>query len=748
MVTLGNQAIRSLNFLYSNRHADTPSLPASQAQSRLLCFIFASVHSFLTTASCSLKSGSSDQPSMNHLIWFTYLKFVCSVSPSPSRQPVGIPFPFSHSLPQFPDYSSPAYAIPPYFPQPPNVSVQVRPLIASKVALPSLSSGVNLLSLLPDHLAQVYSSPQRLLREFSVSPSERAPLVESLGAQAALFPPRIGGPHPEYLALVRRMSNLDMVGFTAKPKVVCSVFTVDKPIDDLRLIIDARPAAPYFLDPPHVQLPNPSHLTRLHTSSDEDLWVAKCDLESFYHQLIIPEWLQQYLALPRVLVSDLVALGIEVPAAFRGLKWIHPTCSRLPMGWSHSVFLGQAVHEHVLYGSVPLSVPRPLYPHRGSIFEPLDPRCNGLSCQFSSQVAVIHLIIIDDIVLISHSRKECLFELLRCLQRYAHFGLAVGWRKLYLPTNLTQEVLGQLVNGMNKRISLPHDKLFRLIHKTLAALQFDTISGEQVSSLLGDWVWLLLLRRPALAVFHSAYRFARVARTRQFSMWPSVRQEFETVLSLLPLLNCDTSAVWSERVYATDASSTGGGVCSSTLPDDMLSVLCSRSGTKQLVYQSIVSEQQSQLGKQPASPTPATLQPYNSLLSDSSFSSDSARTVASRPAVRLIHSLPPWKTLISSPWSWEQHINTLELHAVHLALRHFLSTPHSVGKRLFILLDSAVITYAITKGRSSAKTLVPGMRRLAALLLSSGVQLWPAWIPTDINPADRPSRRFEHAKNV
>jgi hypothetical protein len=79
--------------------------------------------------------------------------------------------------------------------------------------------------------------------------------------------------------------------------------------------------------------------------------MAKADLESFYHQLMLPEWLQPYFALPGIAVKVLVASSlIAVHDAGDDLEaLIYPMCTTLPMGWSHSVFLSQSVHEYVLY---------------------------------------------------------------------------------------------------------------------------------------------------------------------------------------------------------------------------------------------------------------------------------------------------------------------------------------------------------------------------------------------------------------
>jgi len=83
----------------------------------------------------------------------------------------------------------------------------------------------------------------------------------------------------------------------------------------------------------------------------------------------------------------------------------------------------------------------------------------------------------------------------------------------------------------------------------------------------------------------------------------------------------------------------------------------------------------------------------------------------------------------------------LELRAVLTAVRWVLSLPQSVNKRLLVLCDSQVALGAVSKGRSSSQPLLRRLRALAALVMASGLCVTVRWIPTDLNPADEPSRR-------
>jgi hypothetical protein len=75
----------------------------------------------------------------------------------------------------------------------------------------------------------------------------------------------------------------------------------------LRLIIDARPANQLRVGgtPMPVRLPTPEDLAALQvpavsptTGRPPKLWTSKRDVSNFFHQLIIPPWMQDILALP------------------------------------------------------------------------------------------------------------------------------------------------------------------------------------------------------------------------------------------------------------------------------------------------------------------------------------------------------------------------------------------------------------------------------------------------------------------
>eukprot|EP00438_Fugacium_kawagutii_P005457 Skav215026 [mRNA] locus=scaffold966:479153:485299:- [translate_table: standard] len=125
---------------------------------------------------------------------------------------------------------------------------------------------------------------------------------------------------------------------------------------------------------------------------------------------------------------------------------------------------------------------------------------------------------------------------------------------------------------------------------------------------------------------------------------------------------------------------------------------------------------------------------------------------------RLRASVPAklWRWRVVAGWQWtlgHEHINSLELRAILTTIRWKLEHQHEVGTRLVHLTDSMVCLHALSRGRSSSRKLRRTLARVNALTLAGNLQPVWAYVHTDANPADRPSRwgrrvksKFRHAK--
>jgi hypothetical protein len=571
----------------------------------------------------------------------------------------------------------------------------VVPLIADRISLPQQLTIVPMLKVLPPDVAARYSYPAwpKLLR----SPMT----VLTMDFLDPLPHPSVVGSRVEYLRLIDRMRSIGMASFTGSPEAVNGAFAVGKDADNDRLIINARHANRKFVDSPHVSLPNPSHLVQMCIPKGATMYSGKTDLADYYHHIGIPEWLQPYLALPPLTPAELAERGLPADAPY-------PMCTTLPMGFSHAVSIAQCAHEHILYS-------RGVLQREHCLLSLVDPPV--VSHHYS-----LHGICIDDFFIFSLSRSLAERTIYAVLEAYREAGFVVKQSKVVMPTSAPVKIIGFDVNGAHGTISLPVQSQLSLVQTTLAALHADTVTGSQLSHVVGRWTWVMMLRRASLAVLQHVYRYCRVAQRRQFTLWACVRRELSTLLGLLPLLHARLDAPIFHRIIASDASEFAAGVVSTPVTPSLhsrLYPLCSN--RHHAVLQARCNAHRHGAREEP-------------------LSEDLAAVESSFDAFYNDIQSAPWRTLISKKWAGEEHINTLELRTALLAVHWVLSYPSSVNSRVYLLLDSTVSFFSLWKGRSSSPSLLLVLRKISALLLAGGLSLLPGWVPSAVNPADGPSR--------
>jgi hypothetical protein len=542
------------------------------------------------------------------------------------------------------DALSPTTSIMPYATS--SVSPSVVPIVAHKVSLPEAAGTVDLLSMLPPSVATQYASADHI-----VLPQFR-PQVKRLRAPSVFAVSR-----HDYITLLRRMLDANMLWATTSPKAVNGLFGVPKPDGSIRVIVAAVPANRHFVEPPNPDLPTPSSLADLVPVSSSPFFISKSDQDNFYHRFRTPRWLWDYMALPPVSAED---LGIESHFGF-GTQ-VFPCCTTLPMGWNHAVYLAQTAHIHFITTKV-----------GWSLSDRISTSDNTLDrTRWDCYLDDVYQVGPD---LLEQERRHADYRTLSA----AH-GLQTKESKDRAPSSDPVEVIGCEVDGRRHTVGVSPTRLASLCRETTAVLRAGLCSGELMSHLLGKWAWAMLVRRPALSIFGSVYRFARLAGSRCFSLWTAVVHELQCAVGVAPLLFVRLSSKVLPRCVAVDASSVGLGVVTARLP-------------------------------------PGDVCPH--VLSPADFS---------------------WSTIVSTPWRESEHINSLELRAISTAVRWALKSPDSIASRLIVFSDSQVAVFSSNKGRSSSHLLLRRLRPLAACLLSSGLRLLLRWIPSEDNPADGPSR--------
>ena len=124
------------------------------------------------------------------------------------------------------------------------------------------------------------------------------------------------------------------------------------------------------------------------------------------------------------------------------------------------------------------------------------------------------------------------------------------------------EVLGIFIDGPRKLVRLSDRRYSRVRGCLQWVLHRGRLSGRELECLLGHLTFCFLIRRPLLSSFSACYRYLRWTYHKCVPMWPSVRDELQAALGLLPLCYSELDVPWHEEIFAYDACPSGMGVVS------------------------------------------------------------------------------------------------------------------------------------------------------------------------------------------
>ena len=97
-------------------------------------------------------------------------------------------------------------------------------------------------------------------------------------------------------------------------------------------------------------------------------------------------------------------------------------------------------------------------------------------------------------------------------------------------------------------------------------------------------------------------------------------------------------------------------------------------------------------------------------------------------------------------WAWQRegsHINVLESVAVLVELKRRARAVTNFHSTYLHLVDSQVAIGVFTKKRSSSRMLQRVLRKANALCLAANLVPVFVYVRSELNPADRPSRRHD-----
>ena len=258
------------------------------------------------------------------------------------------------------------------------------------------------------------------------------------------------------------------------------------------------------------------------------------------------------------------------------------------------------------------------------------------------------------------------------------------------------------------------------------------------------------MRRELLSIFHMCYKFMDVMDERSAPLWPGIARELRWAASLLPFAFVDTRREWDTVVSASDAEGAnstdvgGFGVveavwdietvqhCGSLAEHWRYQVEDAIAARKHALAQELDARvlAVAELAELPEV-TPAALD-LDTLRRRTATFSEVPRGA--------IGDFAQWQLKVRGRWRGDEGILRGEGRALVLALRHRLRAVRARGRRILALVDNLALCLALGKGRAAAPAANRTCREVLALSVLGDVAVRARWIPSEFNPADRPSR--------
>eukprot|EP00435_Cladocopium_sp_Y103_P067567 s569_g30.t1 len=161
-----------------------------------------------------------------------------------------------------------------------------------------------------------------------------------------------------YLQCLQHLHRCGVLGFTSRCRGRVGAFTVSKKpknidgrlVERQRLVLDCRQTNLQFKPPPLTELGSLAALGRLGLKEPEELFIAGADIRDCFYAVNCPTGMHEFFCLASDLSREeaiFVCGGVSDPDLPLGK--VIPCITVLPMGFSWSFYLIQALHEQLTF---------------------------------------------------------------------------------------------------------------------------------------------------------------------------------------------------------------------------------------------------------------------------------------------------------------------------------------------------------------------------------------------------------------
>ena len=550
-------------------------------------------------------------------------------------------------------------------------------IVPERLALPAPGMGGRVQ--LSNWLSAEELDPVRVIKAVQPTPEEvdEIPVVK-------------GYAQKDYSTIVARLLEAAVVELSEEEPVCINGLSAIRKDDNWdRLIIDGRRGNMYLNTPPKVRLPNLADLARIVLLNDTLLYTAKADMSNQFYMLSLPLEFRTFYGLPHIVIDAELHLITGLPVGSK----VWPRMCVVPMGASWAVNWAQKTQSAVVSASF-----------------------QGTNVTEPGQLVVGHglpplwLSYIDDFHVFAASAGLANKILLAGLNALTAAGFVENAKKRLDAKHERHwsPVLGAQLS-LNGLLCPDPSKMAEAITVTLNLAYDGVASIKQMSQLLGVWVWFLLLNRPFLSILEQVYTFIdpraspeEVHEMRNLS--DAVTLELSLLVNVAPLLMVDLRRPPLDLIFASDASQSGlGAACRARPLDFDIFIPSERSGWYSKHMEDV----------------PTAIQTHSSVVA------------------------------LCSGTEWQVVFAVCQAEGSSIVLREALAALTVIARlavsdlppsRFLLLIDSSSLLGAFAKGRSSSYLLNGMCRGLAALESVAEVRSFFAWVRTNLNPADEPSR--------
>ena len=455
---------------------------------------------------------------------------------------------------------------------------------------------------------------------------------------------------------------------------------------------------------------------------NDTLYIAQTDIKDYFYSIGLPEELRPYFTFPQV---DLKKICPEDPRC-RGVEGpvlIQPCMKVVPMGWNWAMYIAQRAHQHQAMLAAKVGVESVVVD--GRPVPPLDEKNHTLLIPYADNLNIVR---IDKQKV--QNMKNVITDHMNSIGFITHEEQSAETRA---------EALGFLVDGQGGRILPRPHKRDRARKVLLWLARQPKVSGQMIERVIGHCIHFFMLRRECLSVFRAIYDFKQAHYSDRVTLWKTAAEECRQAAALLLVCYADLKREWHSEVTCSDASLTGTGVCAATFD---VQQVCYHGSQRELW------RYKSKDAAHNARDHFAKADPFSDISTVSKISAGSAWDdfQINDEFVEIPRSLlqsSEWETLFSSRMQMPEHITLLEGRGVVQTLRHKTRAQNSFHKRHLHLGDNLGMTLCLDRGRAKNKQLLFQCRRVAAFNIAADIEVHHRWIPSELNPADAPSRRYE-----